>query len=55
MLENLINNSLQYASGQACISALNQHSENNLIIQVKDNEPDIAEGKLLDVLNFLLV
>ena len=51
MIENLINNSLQYAGGeQACISVLSIHSDNNLIIQVLDNGPGIAEGNLQEVL-----
>ncbi|WP_019614012.1 ATP-binding protein [Psychromonas ossibalaenae] len=51
MIENLINNSLQYAGGeQACISILCRYSGNKLIIQVLDSGPGITEDKLQEVL-----
>ncbi|WP_037028598.1 ATP-binding protein [Psychromonas aquimarina] len=50
MMENLINNSLQYAGEQACISVLSRRAADKLIIQVLDNGPGIAADKLQEVL-----
>ena len=51
MLENLINNSLQYAGGQqASILIQSRQLDNQLSIQVIDHGPGIEENKLQEVL-----
>ena len=52
MIENLVNNSLQYADDNkpVCISILSRQSDNKLTIQVIDNGPGIEESKLQEVL-----